>query len=413
MIPLCVLLLAVSAAGEEGAQAKARAVTSDGARALRHGDPDEAVERFEAAYAMFPESREARRNLALGLSRQGDRLFEAQRGAEALARYERARERHPGRLVYEARRGRALRQVGRIVDALRVATGLNDGAPSFGEGWLLRADVEERQGGLQEAVDALARALRLLDASEALGGRLETLRKRLATEGRFLTHSSGHFIVKYGADVDPASVELAVTLLEDAWSQVTADLGITPNTEAQVVLYTGDEFRDVTDAHGWVGALYGNGTLRVPVKNLERHRDTAARILSHEFTHHVLREATPNLPIWWHEGIAQWAETASSSTDRAYIRISARLPGWRDKDLLFTLAQLRGTRIASVSDRGVVELYYAQTKHFVRWLVDEYGAGALTSFLLALGDGSDTGAAAKSAFGHDEAELLKRWRASL
>ena len=78
------------------------------------------------------------------------------------------------------------------------------------------------------------------------------------------------------------------------------------------MLYEGAEFQRVTGAHSWVGALYHNGVLRVPTRNLERHRRTAERVLAHEFTHHVLRERVPSLPIWWHEGIAQYVAAAHS-----------------------------------------------------------------------------------------------------
>ena len=206
---------------------------------------------------------------------------------------------------------------------------------------------------------------------------------------------------------------MALTLLEDAYARVTADLALTPETSARVVLYEGAEFQRVTGAYAWVGALYNNGTLRVPMRNLQRHRSTASRVLAHEFAHHVLRERIPALPIWWHEAIAQYVEDKDGASAARRESIARRLDLQKRESRLLGLDEMRSLKIARVASGGTVQLFYSQALSFVTWLVDTYGSGALPTFLTALGTGTDIDAASKSAFGAEVATLWTRWEDGL
>lgn len=419
-IQLIALLLVTSVAwGDDTPSAAdieaARSLTAEGARALSEGRLERATLRFSQALERAPGSEEARRNLALAHARRGAEALRREDGGAALDHLDRALTLHPTRIRYRVDRGRALLLLGRDGEALRVAQAATEKTPGLLDAWLLLADVDERRGELADAVEALERAIAL--APPRRRGELEQrhveLAKRARTEAAFLTHATGNFVARYGPDADPETVRLALTILEDAYSRVTADLGTAPKTPARVVLYEGGEFQDVTGAHGWVGALYIAGTLRVPIRNLERHREVAERILSHEFTHHVLRQTAPGLPTWWHEGIAQHEELKSTSKERQFEHLTREMRRLRDAKALLTLERMRSTHVASVSDVDFVTLYYAQARSFVDYLVEQYGSGALPSFLVALGTGRDTSAACRQAFGRTEAELWEAWKASL
>ncbi len=416
---LLLLLCAAVAWADEGPSGQdvgaARRLTEEGAKALSQGRHERASERFTEALARVPGSENANRNLALALARRAVEALRSEDGGLALDLLDRALELHPGRVRYRVDRGHALLFLGRDGEASRLAQELTEQAPALLDAWLLRADVNERRGELAEAVEALDHALRIAPPRyrRDLEQRHVELSKRAKTEGTFLTHATGNFVAKYGPDADPGTVRLALTILEDAYSRVTADLGVAPKTPARVVLYEGGEFQEVTGAHGWVGALYVGGTLRVPIKNLERHRDVAERILSHEFTHHVLRQSAPGLPTWWHEGVAQHEEIKTASKERQFEHLTREMKRLRDADSLLTLERLQRVHVASVSDVSFVTLYYAQARSFVDWLVEVYGTGALPSFLVALGTSRDTSAACREAFGKTEAELWTAWKQSL
>ncbi len=411
-LAIAALLLGLSPALAD--DAAARRATDMAARLLDKGDADGAVRELEDAHRAVPESRNAARNLALALSRRAEAALRRKDGATALDALDRALELHPGRLYYQVLRGRALHLLGRPGDAQRAAEVVVEKSPTYAEGWLLLVEVHERAGELDEALAALDKIAALRPDDEGLRRRRATLATRAESEARYLTHGTGNFRVRYSPDIDPGTVRLALTLLEDAYSNVTADLGVAPRTPAQVVLYEGAEFQRITGAHSWVGALYHNGTLRVPIRNLERHQATAARVLAHEFTHHVLKERNPGLPIWWHEGIAQFIEDRDATQSRRRrARLDKQLAPLVEKDALLGVGQLRRLKITSVRDPVLVNLFYAQALSFVGWLVDGVGPGALPAFLVALGTGTDTDEAARRAFGSDVEELLRKWREAL
>lgn len=398
-----------------GADGRSEAVdaTRRASRALEAGRVEQAIALLEAVLHAFPDAEGARKNLALALSRQTSVVLRRRDGAAALALIDRALGMHPGRLLYEKQRAQALFHAGRGGEALRLAQDLVERSPAFGGAWETLADVREREGELREALEALAVLQSLRPADASLRRRIAGLQRRADAEQAFLTHSSGHFVVRYDPNANPATVELALTLLEDAYARVTADLGLAPRTSAQVALYDGAEFRRVTGAHSWVGGLYQNGTLRLPIRNLERHRVTAARVLAHEFTHHVLRERVPALPTWWHEGIAQFVEDSGEASAERLRGVKRQMKLQKSSSKLLSLDQVRGLRITKVASTGTVRLYYAQALAFMGWLVERFGTGALPSFLTALGTRTDVDAASKQAFGSSLDALYASWIESL
>lgn len=410
-LPLAVLAAGGTAWAETDAEALR--LTRAGAQAFEQGALDDAVTAFEAALQRVPDDPSAKRNLALALARRAERALHARDGAAALDPLDRALELHPGRLRYAQLRARALLLTGRSGEAQRQAEALVETSPRYAEAWAVLADVRERQGDLRAALAALARAESLRPQDAVLARRIADLDRRAEAESGFAAHGTGNFIARFDPDIDSGQVQLALTILEDAYSHVTSDLGLAPRTPAQVVLYEGAEFQRVTGAHSWVGALYHNGVLRVPIRNLERHRGTAERVLTHEFTHHVLKERTPGLPTWWHEGIAQYLEDKPQAGARRRAQIHDHLRYQQKQSRLIRLEEMQKLTITRVANAGTVKLYYAQALAFVGWLADTRGAGALPAFLTALGTGRDLDGAAQRAFGGTQAELWKAWVESL
>lgn len=392
---------------------QARALTAEAARLLEVGRPEEAAEVALEALALLPQGPQARRNAALALAAKGSAELDRQEATPALLSFERALELHPGRLAYRVGRSRALLALGGLAEAERELRQVLELDPWFVDASRLLGDLLERAGRLNEAVEVLSQVLGLGVQDAELGRRISLLARRAQAEERYQSQNTGHFEARYDPDLDPGAVTLALTLLEDAHARVTAELGLLPRTPARVILYPDDEFRALTGAHAWVGALYGAGVLRVPMRNLERHRSTAERVLAHEYTHHLLHERTPRLPVWWHEAVAQWMEHGRGAPTAA-SQAQAELASALSSGGLLTLEELRSTQILRVSDAGLARLFYTQALAFLGWLMEQRGgASRLTAFLLALGAHHDTEAAARSAWGASETELYREWSAAL
>jgi hypothetical protein len=89
-----------------------------------------------------------------------------------------------------------------------------------------------------------------------------------------------------------------------------------PTTTIPVVLYTTQQFRDITRSPEWAAGAY-DGTIRVPMRGALDDEKELDRVLSHEFAHALVRTlSAAAIPTWLNEGLAtvfesndlEWAE---------------------------------------------------------------------------------------------------------
>jgi hypothetical protein len=96
--------------------------------------------------------------------------------------------------------------------------------------------------------------------------------------------------------------------LENHFGAIGSELNFTPPESIGVVLYTQQDFADITRAPGWAGAL-NDGRIRVPVQGLTGVTPELSRVLKHELTHSFVQQKTHGrAPTWVQEGLAQWME---------------------------------------------------------------------------------------------------------
>ena len=388
-----------------------RTQTLRGASLLEAGRLEQAEKLLSGVLEAQPSSVNANRNLALVHAGLGQRALVEQQGERALDAYDAALRLHPGRLRYVQGRAEALFQLGRHADALREAEAITDRLPTWLPPHVLMADVHERDGAYRDALEAVEAMTPLMVSArerQSLARRRQRLQAHLEIEETFLTDQTSNFTIRYDDSIGADTLALVRQLLEDAYQKVTGELGLTPRTAARVVLYADEDFSAIRGGTTWAGALYDNGTLRLPAKNLSRYRDTAARILAHEFTHHVLRENTPHLPLYWHEGVAQWQERVLASARVQRIDLAALAADER----LLSPVQLRSIRPTALGT-FTARLYYAQSLAFIEWLANEYGRTSIGGVLLALGTSRDLDAALKKELGRTEDALFEAWVASL
>ena len=170
--------------------------------------------------------------------------------------------------------------------------------------------------------------------------------------------------------------ERAIEILEAAYWRVSTALSIYPEEVVTVVLYTQEQFRDVTRSPQWAAATY-DGRIRVPVRGTAADSKELERVLAHEFTHALVQSiAKRTLPMWLHEGLAvmfepggdQWIDTELTKSD-------TRLP----------LARLAGgfSALSSTEARRAD----AQSAGIVRALFERGGAAAIGALLQDVAQG--------------------------
>jgi hypothetical protein len=143
------------------------------------------------------------------------------------------------------------------------------------------------------------------------------------------------------------------------------------------VLYTGEQFRDITRAPSWAAGAY-DGVIRVPMRGALDKREELDRVLSHEFTHALIRTlAARGVPAWLNEGLATALETGT--LDWAEKQASSQPP------VPLRALQANFGRFTG----GQAQLAYATIALAARRLLTEAGGFAVANLLRDLGDGVD------------------------
>src|SRR6185312_2225186 len=133
-------------------------------------------------------------------------------------------------------------------------------------------------------------------------------------ESNYSERETGHFVLRYeGAQSSEALRAQILEALESAYRDLSSEFARETRATIPVVLYTSQDFFDVTRAPGWVGAL-NDGQIRIPLRGMNSVTPTLARILRHELAHSFINQVTQGrCPQWLNEGIAQMLEPRSLS----------------------------------------------------------------------------------------------------
>jgi len=185
-----------------------------------------------------------------------------------------------------------------------------------------------------------------------------------------------HFTVSFEGPAEAELAAEALEVLDRAYWRIGQLLGTYPSEPIAVVLYTSEQFRDITRSPSWAAGAY-DGTIRVPMRGALDKREELDRVLSHEFTHALIRTlASRGVPTWLNEGLAtaletgnlDWAETRAAT--QAPVPLRALQGGFGR----FTGAQ--------------AQLAYATSALAARRLLEEAGGFAIANLLRDLGEGA-------------------------
>jgi tetratricopeptide (TPR) repeat protein len=137
---------------------------------------------------------------------------------------------------------------------------------------------------------------------------LERAERDQAAEAESHQGETSHFVLRYQGGATPALAGEILSTLEEHFRTLQTALDFTPVEPIGVVLYTKQEFRDITLAPSWAGGL-NDGRIRVPVEGLNSVTAELSRVLKHELTHSfVYQMSLGRCPTWLNEGLAQWME---------------------------------------------------------------------------------------------------------
>ena len=331
--------LLVCGAGYAAAQNSPRAgmLEQEGWTAIKAGRAQSAADAFKAAIALDPKN--ARLHLGAGIA-----AYLQRRDTDAKAALEQAIELDPKLTDARAQLAKVLRRQQDFQGAIN----------------LYETIVAERPGdaGVRDTLDRWKRELELHE------------RMRLAV--------GDHFTVSFEGREDADMAAKALESLDRAFWRITDVFGAFPSKSIPVVLYSGEQFRDITRSPSWAAAAY-DGTIRVPMRGALDKGHELDRVLAHEFAHALIRTlSTRNIPTWLNEGLAAVLESDDLGWAQTRLGKTSSVPALGE--LSGSFARLNG------SDAQVA---YAASAVAARRLLDEAGGVAVANLLRDLGDGVD------------------------
>jgi tetratricopeptide (TPR) repeat protein len=225
--------------------------------------------------------------------------------------------------------GAAAHLQGRETDALAFLKRALQIEPRLWQASALLGEIAYHQGDLTLAIKTYESALALASGNVQLRDRLATWRSEATVHDNLRALKDDRFTILFDG---PANQELAVRatiVLRNAFFRIGQVLRSYPSTPINVILYTTQQFRDITGAPEWAGAGF-DGQIRMPVAGATQNMREFERVLTHELAHSMITSiASRNVPAWLQEGLAMYFEgndAAASekrlTTARAFVPLA-------------------------------------------------------------------------------------------
>jgi tetratricopeptide (TPR) repeat protein len=310
------------------------------------------------------------------LGRAGTAAIEDHRFGDALDAFTRAIALEPGDATHCFGAGVAAFMLGQndVAQArFECALTLNPTYVAAAE-WL--GDLHYRAGRLREAIAIYEEARELAPHARDLDAPLALWRKEHALQSRFRELRTGRFTALYERDDDERRARDILDRLEAAYWHIGKTLGVYPPGPIVVVLYSREQFREITRLDGWSVAAY-DGRIRVPLTHALDEPDELERVITHEFVHAVVATlGGRTVPAWLNEGLATVLEReepapAENSSPERRVR--------------FAVSALHRSFVEL--PRREAEIAYASAARAVHRLLEQRGTAAVVALLEDLGRG--------------------------
>lgn len=281
-LPICIVLLAPASSP---AQSKARELNDAGWKLIQGGDAARAAKLFAEALTLEPDQPV----LLLGA-------------------------------------GVAAHLQGRSKDAsvpLKRALNLD---PRLTPASIILGQIAYADGDVATAIAIYEKALTHAPNEPHLITKLQAWRADAEASRGFTERRFDRFRVSFQGHADQQLAARAIEILESAFWRIGKALGAYPSEPVVVLLYTEQQFRDVTLAPTWAGGVY-DGRIRVPAAGAAQSPQLFERVLVHELAHAMIATIAPRgVPAWLHEGLAQHFEGDDVESARRTIAKTGLIP---------------------------------------------------------------------------------------
>jgi len=250
--------------------------------------------------------------------------------------------------------------------------------PKLTDARLLLGQIQYRMGDVQLAVRTYEILVADVPDAKDAQATLDRWRREIELHDRMQHAIGSNFTVSFEGPAEAALAREALEILDRAYFRIGQLLGTYPTDPIPVVLYTTEQFRDITRSPSWAAGAY-DGTIRVPMRGALDKREELDRVLSHEFTHALIRTlAARGVPTWLNEGLATALESGDLSWAEARMQhVVGTVP----------LRALQNGFSRFTGEQAQVA--YAASALAAKRLLDEAGGAAIANLLRDLGEGVD------------------------
>jgi tetratricopeptide (TPR) repeat protein len=331
MLHVVLAVTLAMAGGQETPQGSSRA----GWEAIQRGDGDKAAAAFRAAIASNP--------------RDVNALAGAGLAAHLLGRDDQA--------------------IGSLKRALTIDSDYVYAAYVLGQ-------IAYSQGDLDLAITSFERVVKIAPGSPGVYQQLEAWKKEAALHDGFVSRPGLRFNILFEGPAQQPIADRVLGVLEAAYARVGKALNAYPPETITAILYTQEQFRDITKSPAWAAGAY-DGRIRIPVLGALRVPGELERVVTHEFVHALLQSVAPRgVPTWLNEGLATYFEP------NAHPFLQQRL---RAAPAIIPLARLEERFGQFDGDEAVIA--YAESLVAARLLVERLGPN-FPVFLGYVGNGT-------------------------
>lgn len=231
------------------------------------------------------------------------------------------------------------------------------------------------QGDLDLAITCYQKVVTLAPGNQRIFQQLEDWKKEAALNSTLLVNPTGRFTVLFEGPQQQDIADRVSSMLDTAYARVGAALGAYPPEPITAILYTREQFHDITKSPSWAAAAY-DGRIKIPVMGALSNPSELNRIVTHEFTHAVVHQLYPGIPEWLNEGLATFMEPV----DHRWL--TDRLKG---ADGMIPMARLN--QAFKTPDGNEASVAYAESYVGTRVLSERLGANFPT-FLQYVSNGT-------------------------
>ena len=217
------------------------------------------------------------------------------------------------------------------------------------------------QGDIDLAIKSYERVVKLAPGNQAIYKQLEDWKKEAALHQTFSVAPTARFTVMFEGPAQEATAARVSQALDAAYTRVGRALASYPPQTVTAILYTKEQFRDITKSPSWAGGEY-DGRIRIPVAGALNKPAELDRIVTHEYVHAVVQQLYPGVPRWLNEGLATFMEPGDHSWLTSKLR----------PDSLIPLARLN--EAFQTADGGDASVAYAEGYVTTRVLSERLGA---------------------------------------